>query len=96
MQTNVITYQLLAAKKPIDFLTLLKNLLMQPLFIFLNGQADIKHIVDCILNKKTAKPQSLRFFTLLRLVIYLVPRRRFERPTCPLGGDCSIQLSYRG
>ncbi len=52
MQTNVITYQLLAAKKPIDFLTLLKNLLMQPLFIFLNGQADIKHIVDCILNKK--------------------------------------------
>ena len=26
----------------------------------------------------------------------LVPSRRFERPTCPLGGDRSIQLSYEG
>lgn len=26
----------------------------------------------------------------------LAPRIRFERTTCPLGGDCSIQLSYRG
>ena len=26
----------------------------------------------------------------------MVPRRRFERPTCRLGGGCSIQLSYRG
>jgi hypothetical protein len=25
----------------------------------------------------------------------MVPRRRFERPTCRLGGGCSIQLSYR-
>ncbi len=25
----------------------------------------------------------------------MASRRRFERPTCPLGGDCSIQLSYR-
>src|SRR5690606_21499276 len=24
-----------------------------------------------------------------------VPRRRFERPTCRLGGGCPIQLSYR-
>jgi len=26
----------------------------------------------------------------------MAPRRRFERPTCRLGGGCSIQLSYRG
>ncbi len=26
----------------------------------------------------------------------MVPTRRFERPTCPLGGGCSIQLSYVG
>ena len=26
----------------------------------------------------------------------LAPQRRFERPTCPLGGGCSIQLSYWG
>lgn len=26
----------------------------------------------------------------------LAPLRRFERPTYPLGGGCSIQLSYRG
>jgi hypothetical protein len=26
----------------------------------------------------------------------MVPRRRFERPTCRLGGGCSILLSYRG
>ena len=26
----------------------------------------------------------------------VVPRRRFERPTCRLGGGCSIRLSYRG
>ena len=26
----------------------------------------------------------------------MVPSRRFERPTCPLGGDRSIQLSYEG
>ena len=26
----------------------------------------------------------------------MVPRRRFERPTCRLGGGCSIHLSYRG
>ncbi len=26
----------------------------------------------------------------------VVPRRRLERPTCRLGGGCSIQLSYRG
>ena len=26
----------------------------------------------------------------------MAPRRRLERPTCPLGGGCSIQLSYRG
>ncbi len=26
----------------------------------------------------------------------MVPRRRFERPTYRLGGNCSIQLSYRG
>ena len=26
----------------------------------------------------------------------MAPRRRFERPTFPLGGGCSIQLSYRG
>lgn len=31
----------------------------------------------------------------LRLV-KLVPSRRFERPTCPLGGGRSIQLSYEG
>lgn len=26
----------------------------------------------------------------------MVPSRRFERPTCPLGGGRSIQLSYEG
>ena len=26
----------------------------------------------------------------------MAPRRRFERPTCRLGGGCSILLSYRG
>ena len=26
----------------------------------------------------------------------VVPSRRFERPTCPLGGGRSIQLSYEG
>lgn len=26
----------------------------------------------------------------------MAPLRRFERPTCPLGGGCSIQLSYKG
>ncbi len=26
----------------------------------------------------------------------MAPQSRFERPTCPLGGDCSIHLSYRG
>lgn len=26
----------------------------------------------------------------------MAPTRRFERPTCPLGGGCSIQLSYVG
>jgi hypothetical protein len=26
----------------------------------------------------------------------MVPRRRLERPTCRLGGGCSILLSYRG
>lgn len=29
-------------------------------------------------------------------VLRMVPSRRFERPTCPLGGGRSIQLSYEG
>lgn len=28
--------------------------------------------------------------------VRVVPQSRFERPTCPLGGDRSLQLSYRG
>ena len=27
---------------------------------------------------------------------FLAPMRRFERPTCRLGGGCSILLSYVG
>lgn len=30
------------------------------------------------------------------LRLQMVPSRRFERPTCPLGGGRSIQLSYEG
>ena len=29
-------------------------------------------------------------------ISYLVPRGGFEPPACPLGGDRSILLSYRG
>lgn len=28
--------------------------------------------------------------------VKMAPQRGFEPPTYPLGGDCSIQLSYRG
>ncbi|MEY3808706.1 MAG: hypothetical protein RI893_1682 [Pseudomonadota bacterium] len=41
-------------------------------------------------NKKPAKPDDLQVFR------YLVPRSGFEPLACPLGGDRSIQLSYRG
>jgi hypothetical protein len=30
------------------------------------------------------------------VLILMVPRGGFEPPACPLGGDRSIQLSYRG
>ncbi len=31
-----------------------------------------------------------------KLLMSMVPRGGFEPPACPLGGDRSIQLSYRG
>ena len=30
------------------------------------------------------------------MLCYVVPRGGIEPPACPLGGDRSIQLSYRG
>ncbi len=36
------------------------------------------------------------FFKITNLLILLVPQGGFEPPTCPLGGDRSILLSYRG
>ena len=40
--------------------------------------------------------QSGSVTTMRQTASDLVPPRRFERPTCPLGGDRSIQLSYEG
>lgn len=52
--------------------------------------------------ENTLKEKEIHFTLLLNnCVVYKVlynnvPRTRVERVTFPLGGECSIQLSYRG
>ena len=50
-----------------------------------------------VIIAKLARPFASLFLVIPKNVDdrKVVPRRRFERPTCRLGGGCSIQLSYR-
>ena len=48
-----------------------------------------------LLPRKIKNPQPLRFLTKQRLGVFLLARlKEFESPTCRLGGDRSILLSY--